>query len=378
MDYDQYLKKMREIQAHILEYLETEPNSQNDYPNLIKFFDEQNVREDPHIIKEMMRLISKISNNHHRTECFNDKIDHILLSFKNELQQNFNNFEIYSIFHKNNRIAFFLFKEKIITPDISIFCFITNKSYPQVYYPHFFTPEFNPLFQKREKLIQHLNRPKNGLPPVHDHNSKNYENKRKIGENDSNVCHYIRKNNAEEFASYVKKVNLSYEMETHSSIFETNSFLLPRHPTLIEYAAFMGSVNIFKFLIECGIELKPSIWLYAIHSQNMEIINILEEKKIPPEDGVFQDCLLESIKCHHNDITEYFLNTILKNKNVNKDAILSQSYTFNNYKYFPDEMNADFNTFFDMCKYDYYILAKMFLDANINVNSTNIFFVISK
>lgn len=376
MDYDNYLKKMRDIQTQILQFIETEPNSESDYPNLIQFFDSQKIKEDRHILKETMHLILHISSNHHRTDIFHGKIDKILLYFKDEIQQFFTNFEIFSIFHKNYRILYFLFKEKILKPDISIFCFITNQNYPEVYYPFYFNPELKNFFQQRDKLIQHINKPKMGLQPSgHDCNSQSFENKRRIGENDSNVCHYIRKNNADEFSAYVKKVNLSYSMQTHSSIFETNSFLFKRNPTLIEYAAFVGSTNIFKFLIENGIKLNPSIWLYAIHSNNLEIIHILEDNKIPPEDGMFMDCLLESIKNHHFVITDYFLNVVLKNKNINKDQILAQCFRYNNYKYFPNDMNADFNIFYDMCKYDYYIIAQMFLDANVNINLTKILFI---
>lgn len=50
--------------------------------------------------------------------------------------------------------------------------------------------------------------------------------------------------------------------------------------SIIEYASFFGSIQIFQYLIMNKVELKPSLWLYAIHSQNAELISLLEENKI--------------------------------------------------------------------------------------------------
>ena len=52
--------------------------------------------------------------------------------------------------------------------------------------------------------------------------------------------------------------------------------------TLIEYTVFFGSNQIFNYLITRELKLTPSLWLYAIHSKNAEIINILEENYIEP------------------------------------------------------------------------------------------------
>ena len=64
------------------------------------------------------------------------------------------------------------------------------------------------------------------------------------------------------------------------SIFETNSFLLEREETsLIEYAAFFGSIQIVKYLDLNGVDLSDSLMLFAIHGKNVELNNFLEEKE---------------------------------------------------------------------------------------------------
>ena len=50
-----------------------------------------------------------------------------------------------------------------------------------------------------------------------------------------------------------------------------------KKPTLIEYAAFNGSIQIFQYLKMNKVELNEELWSYAIHSGNAQIIHLLEE-----------------------------------------------------------------------------------------------------
>lgn len=375
MNYDSYLKVMRYMQKSIIEYIESTDNPEENFQKIVECFNDQKIFEDPHIFKEVITLILCISNNHHRTSTFFDKIIRLLYSFKDEIQKNFSNFEIFTIFRKNYRILLFMLKEEILKPDVSIFSSLTYKTYKKAYYPNYFSPEFKSFFENKEKVRQGMNR-KIGLPPIKEkvENSENFEKKRQIAENDEHICQIIRKDDIEKFISYISKVNFSLSSTVGSSIFETNAFLINKNPSLIEYAAFSGSLKIFNYLIENGIELTPSLWLYVIHGQNMELIHILEKNKITPEDETYQNCLLESIKCHHNEMTKYIIKNLMNNKIFNNKGVVAQSIRYNNYEYFPNEMTYDFNTFYDMCKYDYYPIVELFLKENIDLNQTRISF----
>ena len=70
-----------------------------------------------------------------------------------------------------------------------------------------------------------------------------------------------------------------------------NSFLINKTPTLIEYSAFFGSIQIFRYLYQNRVEVFSTIWLYAIHGKNPEIIHFLEENNILPSDKSYQKCL---------------------------------------------------------------------------------------
>ena len=66
--------------------------------------------------------------------------------------------------------------------------------------------------------------------------------------------------------------------------------------TLIEYASFFGSIQIFKYLYLNGVDLRPSLWYYSIHGFDPEMFQILEENNVQHDS--YDLCLKESIKCH--------------------------------------------------------------------------------
>ena len=74
---------------------------------------------------------------------------------------------------------------------------------------------------------------------------------------------------------YINKTNFSVFNEIEPSIFETNPILMNENVTLIEYATFYGSIQIVQYLVNNKVELTESLWLYAIHSNNQEMIDFL-------------------------------------------------------------------------------------------------------
>ena len=113
--------------------------------------------------------------------------------------------------------------------------------------------------------------------------------------------------------------------------------MLIKEPTLIEYAAFFGSIQIFKFLLLNEVELTSSLWLYAIHGQNAEIIHILEENKVKLPNDFYEKCFVEAVKCHHNDIANYFKDNFILEKDVNEN-IFTCCFRYYNYEYFPNDI----------------------------------------
>lgn len=70
------------------------------------------------------------------------------------------------------------------------------------------------------------------------------------------------------------------------------------------------------------VELNSSFWIYGIRSNNPEIVHFLEENNFKPPKGQHQECLLQSIECHHNEISEYINNQLLtQGKEVDENII---------------------------------------------------------
>ena len=340
----------------------------NFYDHLLKFFDDENEVETDLLLEELMendnieelkstlRLILNISNNHYRTPLFDQKINQILLLIFNNNKQVISNYDIFLIFKNNKRILLLLIKNKIISIDQYVLQFILND---ETYYQFFYSEIKSYLSEKQQKQIEEE------LLKIDIDIFSTYENKREIGENDTYIGSLIRQDIVEEFITFVNKNNISLSNTTiPKSFFETNSFLLDKTPTLIEYSSFFGSIKIFKYLQMNNIQLTPSLWLYGIHSNNAEIIGLLEENKVAPENNNYEICLMESIKCHHNDIARYIKDnyiTYKTNSNENlSDEVKSVVVSSFNYLFFPNN-NINCFSFYNLCNYDHIDIVNLLL-----------------
>ncbi|KAK8840380.1 hypothetical protein M9Y10_030941 [Tritrichomonas musculus] len=162
-------------------------------------------------------------------------------------------------------------------------------------------------------------------------------------------------------------------------------------PNLIEYSAFFISCSIFKYLFHNGAEIKPSIWAYAVHSNNQEMIDLLEKNQIKlkeydddnneeEEEEIFpfKESVLKSIAYHNNVAANFILNKYEKEKAKKsknskykyKIEKLIISKAFQNYNF----KNNDI--FFYLCIYDYVPLVKTFISTRkINIETIRILYL---
>ena len=160
----------------------------------------------------------------------------------------------------------------------------------------------------------------------------------------------------DEFVSHVNRLNMPVNSEIVPSIFETNQFLIKNSPTLFEYASFYGSIQIFQYLKYNNAKLTSLLWIYSIHSNNEELIHILEENSIEPPNNTYNSCLDESIKCHHNNIANYIKdNYLFDDKPISRNA-----FKYYNYNQIPDELE-DKSIFYYLCRYNYINLVKIYI-----------------
>ena len=341
MNIEEQVKQMQTIEHTILKFIDEENNAEEFHKNLSNQIFELQIISNKHKLKTLLYLISKIISNHYRYPNFFEKIENLFKIFQQYIKKYFTSYEIYKIYEESPRFLLFLISEKIIEINEDIFQVIKLELLNYLF------PEFTYKLKFIDKIPE------------------NFEEKQKIGENDDLISEIIRKDSIEEFIIYVNQNDYFLGSEIKHSIFETNHFLIQNEKTtLIEYAAFFGSTQIFKYLYKNGVELTSSLWLYA-------------ENKVEPPNKSYERCIEESIKCHHNDITNYIKANLIDYDienidNINfeekyNENIYSYSFHYYNFLYFPQIIKNKF-FFFYACEYDYFQIVEYFLKTvKINI-----------
>ena len=104
--------------------------------------------------------------------------------------------------------------------------------------------------------------------------------------------------------------------------------------------------------------------LSSVHSKNAELIQLLEDNNIELHKG----CIKESIKCHYNEIVDYFLTNYTQNEDENSTENIIRSLKYYNFA-FLQEARINESLFHHLCKYDYYSLVTVFVTKReININ----------
>ena len=383
------------FQQKLLHYLDDDEN-EGEQQQFIQYLEKSNIVENRKECKLLIRLLLVLVNNHHRTAYFLDKIERILSILK--IKQTFSNSEIYKLFSPNKRILLYIIQENILSIDDFIsFSKISDKNSPEnknyLLIAYFWTEIYS--HSRKTKVTW----PKKLIRQYITENIDDFLIKRKNGENDTYICQLIQKDSIVDFITYVNRNNISLSNTIiEPSIFESNTLLIENPPSLIEYAAFYGSIQIFQFLQLNNVELKPSLWIYAIHGRNPEIIHLLEYNHVNPPSNKseyefeisYEICHIESIKCHHYELTEYIENNLLINKSEyefyfnlvddENDKIKPYCFEYYSYSNFPSNLNNQMVLNY-LCKFDYAALLDIYLkniDIDPNFKTTRTIFYIFK
>ena len=250
MYHEGYLEEIKNTQQELLNFLDDDENYEENYQNLNQHLADQKIGDDQEELELFLHLLVKLSNYHHRESNFYGKIEKILLIFKEKINKNLTNSEVFNIFKSNKRILLFLIEEKMLNFDKNIVKTIAEGKYLKYNYPSYFLPEIR-LFLTKQNINN--DKQKDEIP-------ENFYENRKIGENCSHICQLIQKDLIKEFIVFKNRNNIQLNSTIESSIYETNHFLnIKEKITLIEYAAYCGSIQIFRYLLREKIELKSSL-----------------------------------------------------------------------------------------------------------------------
>lgn len=296
------------FQGMMLDIIQLDPNDIlfgipeeyfNDYEHFCQLFKTLIViiRTRPFVLVNVFNFISKIK-------------EHISKYYtKTQLLFHFS-FNMSAIYH--------LYKLNLITLDDALRRNSITKMKSYVY----FDPEieqFKPkLYQENQSSI-YFQSLKNSYSQL---DIKKY---RETGLNSSNYAKIIQADDVDSLQKLISQTNLDINTLIPRSEFETNEIFDPKMSiSFIEYAAFLGSINVFKFLLMNNAELRPIIARLATAGGNYEIIHLLESKFIRFRDEAFST----SIIFHQNQLFEYFHSTYDISFNSKHLALAIQYYNF--------------------------------------------------
>lgn len=357
----EYATKMENIEKMIIYLLDGKINAQD----LIKVINDHNITKNDQDFRILLHLISEISANYNRSRPSFDKMEPFLKEYLQDIKNRFQNFDIFNIFKNNKHILHLLFKEKILIPCKSIFNVITNAYYTSLLYPQFFSPEFNSFYT--DEFVEQFDKKEQFKYSNQLSSLIIDEKKRVIGENDSKICQIIRNDDIDELKKH-SKVVFSDKLVS-KSLYDTYLPHTDKSLSIIEYATFCGAINILQYLIHMGEKFTSNIWIYAVRSNDLKMIQFLEKLNVQFGDIPIEKVINESIICHHNEITKYLMD---KYKVIPNVDIFCQSYNFtimvNSIQ--NKKINWNDNIFpYYCCKYDYYYFVEFFIkNKKLNAN----------
>lgn len=134
-------------------------------------------------------------------------------------------------------------------------------------------------------------------------NEEEFYKFRREGKNQRQICNIIRNDDITSLQNLLSTTTINLNDTITPSLFERFEIINQKDATFIEYAAFFGSIKIFKFLIMNKVIIPSNLAKFAIAGGNYEIIHLCEEKNLS-----FDDCLSIAIQYKQDEIVEYLLN----------------------------------------------------------------------
>ena len=300
-------KQMIELQSSILSVVDHKESIES----LLYLLQKHQIFNDNFKFHDFLILLNKISSTKYLS---NEKkvINEIILRIKDEIVETFSKNEIFLFFKDNVAVLLCLYENKIID-------FEQFSDYPSYELYHFFWPEYieNEGSERVDYLIGDIIKPYRS-------DSNQFCIDRLEYHSDATIAKLIRSDDIESFQNFIARTNLPLNSKIKDSIYEINSDIRNMCNSLIEYAAFFGSIKIFKFLFYQLDEMPKNVLLAASFGNNLDIIHLIEKKEIVPN----QLTLYGSIISHRNELFDYLVSNyqIDLDFQLVDDVLMSHNY----------------------------------------------------
>lgn len=332
---DQYHKEISEIE-HLQDFISNLDES--NAVSTIEAIKTSNLIQTPCNLKIMIKIIGRlIKYRKKQIQCFFTLIDEIFPL----ISANFSKSEIMHLFSQKIIFLKFLHDKYITVEDLVNFYGVGSTKI------QYFYPEVKNYLSKNPFFLSQLEEPSKYKYIYEYFTSKEGENiefaddpRLQAGNNDK-LSILIQKDDIDTFQKTVSQNNIDIRHhKIEISNFELTKSFPERSATLIEYAAFHGSLKIFKFLLINNTTFSAQLFQCAFCGRNNEIIHLAEKmtKNIDISDSLINAMSL-SIIFHYDELSEY----LYENYEIPmffKD--FPTSVYFENYSFFFNHIN-DFN-----------------------------------
>lgn len=354
----EYVQNMSELTNILLENLDKSPT--NSILIIKTSLQSSRIFENRCKMREFLWILSHISKNHCHVSHFLGKVEELLTSMESEIKQICCPQDLINIGKTNKLFLLFFLEHNLLSFEL----FSKQDFMKSEPFISFFSYELKHLAATNQVCVGQTN---------------TFIQNRKLGENDSEICIIIRLDLSDSFIPLYTQLKYSPDTIIPYSIYETNEELdkiTGNRLTIIEYAAFFGSSNIFKYLFLQKPSLPENLWKCAIHGRNYEIIHLLEESQPIPPSNSYKTLLMEAIKCHNNELADYLIYKYFQNElePIQLDyEIMETIIQSHNYPMMLDWLENNFvftnKLLIDLCKFSYYhIVAILLKSQDIDVN----------
>lgn len=249
--------------------------------------------------KEFMKLITTIQTALFTHYSYYDLYEKLIEQLFPYIKKFFTSDEIY-YFSILNKIKLFFYKNGLINIDTIIHKAKAFRTVSFIFAYEIYQErreDFNYIFGSKESFLKEVNFP----------NFESFLEFRDKWTNNDPITISIREDDADKLREIISKNNLNYDLEIPYSLFEDISCFFKKKsmPKMIDYAAFYGSVNVFKYLLMNDSKITEKTLEFAVYGGSYEIIHILESAKCP-----YSDALEASIRVHNNELYDYFINSV--------------------------------------------------------------------
>ena len=295
--FDKKLDDLENQMAPLIELQELLINCQdNEIENFVEYIQDNKLTSNKTLLNEVLQSINMAIIARPNNLLF--YID-LIVALKEVVQNNFRPIEVWNIFESNQNVLLALYEEGCI--DMAT---IKKKSYRDRKLLAFF---HNELIQYDEKYFKNsINElgMNDEIRSISMDENKFFEN-RKIGHCEWELADIIRRDDVGAFQDYINQTNMNLDTQIHPTVFESDQTINSRFtplPTLMEYAAFFNSINIFKYLWMNHATLTELLPRYAISGGNCEMVHMCEERKSLCFN---EECLNIAVVYHHGDMADY-------------------------------------------------------------------------